>query len=148
VEFEQQRNRQLQDELKLVKKQHLTRRRKGNANMKHHSTIINSTTNKNSNSNKKHVLSLDGGRAGSRWAIRSGETLATSTSSFFGLDDDDDDDDVDVDDLPAYCEICEAVGHDLMSCLHTMNLSEQHKVRYSTHMVRRSKDTKTIAGAN
>lgn len=147
VAFEQQRNQQLQDELKQVKKQRLVRRRKiGDANTKHHSSIISSSTNNissNSSSNKKHALSLDGGvvmgRADSRWAIRSGETLATSTSSLF-LDDDDDDDDVDVDNLPSYCEICEAVGHDLMSCLHTMNPSEQHKVRYSTHMVRRSKD--------
>ncbi|KAI8084716.1 uncharacterized protein BX664DRAFT_337611 [Halteromyces radiatus] len=114
LELERQYNQQLQDELKQVKQ---LRRRKGGK------------TGKMNTSKKHHALSDSSMTLGSidpRWTIGSNETMTTYSSS---LSDDDD--------LPSYCEICETVGHDLMSCLHVVMNDSADKIKFSvtSHMV-------------
>ncbi|CAO3587247.1 unnamed protein product [Absidia cylindrospora] len=126
LELERQYNQQLRNELKQVKKN----RRKGEK-------LVNKFTINANNDNKKKYrgLSIDSGvmmmgpTDPTRWTVSSGETSTTYTSSLSGDDDDDDDD------LPSYCEICETVGHDLMSCLHVvMDPSSKTKNDYNTTM--------------
>ncbi|ORZ17311.1 hypothetical protein BCR42DRAFT_414373 [Absidia repens] len=129
LELERQYNQQLRNELKQVKKN----RRRGEklVNLPHKFTT--STNNNNSNNKKYRGLSIDSGvmmvgpTDPTRWTVSSGETSTTYTSSLSGDDDDDDDD------LPSYCEICETVGHDLMSCLHVV-MDPSSKTNYNPTM--------------
>jgi hypothetical protein len=126
LELERQYNLQLKNELKQVKKN----RRKG-GKLDKLGTKLNSR-------NNAHGFSVDSGSSmmpNPRWTIYSGESTTTCSSSFSGDDNEDTD-------LPSYCEICEIVGHDLMTCLYVMDdPSSKPMVDYSTllspsHMVR------------
>ncbi|CAO3647970.1 unnamed protein product [Cunninghamella echinulata] len=97
LELEKQCNKQLQQELKNLKKTSSTKRKNGKK-----------SNNNNNNNNKQPTVIID-----PRWTIGSGGTLTTA-STLSDLDDDV---------IPPYCEICETVGHDLMSCIHIMNHS-------------------------
>ncbi|SAL97792.1 hypothetical protein [Absidia glauca] len=116
LELERQYNLQLKNELKQVKKN----RRKGGK--------LDKLGTKLNGRNNTHGFSVDSASMMSnpRWTIYSGESTTTCSSSF-SCDDDDDTD------LPSYCEICEIVGHDLMTCLYVMDdPSSKPMVDYST----------------
>jgi hypothetical protein len=137
LELERQYNLQLKNELKQVKKN----RRKG-GKLDKLGTTLNS-------GNNTHGFSVDNGSSmmpNPRWTVYSGESTTTCSSSF-SCDDDEDPD------LPSYCEICEIVGHDLMTCLYVMDdpsskpmvdystlLSPSHMVRLGTFGIRRRMD--------
>ncbi|CAO3641093.1 unnamed protein product [Cunninghamella blakesleeana] len=103
LELEKQLNKQLQQELKKKS----PKRKSG----------------KKSNIHKQNpTVVIDTNNIDPRWTIGSGGTLTTASTLS-----DIDDDDV----IPPYCEICETVGHDLMTCVQIMN----HSVSNLNYMV-------------